>query len=247
MPGIEALTLQLQTGDHHQRSEAALALGRSGDPAAIPPLIAALCSDDDLNVIEDVTWALTRFGTTPIPGLFSAHASADSHGRHNIVHVLGKIGDASAAPILIDSLRESDRRVRVKAVYVLGQIGILDATPALIERLADTDEDVRWTAFETITLPEMRAGPALIDALRSADEVIRENAARALGALGYEAAVTALIAALDDDSFDVRCAILEALAQMSQSSAARAALGGASAHPDAPTRAYASALVKRLG
>lgn len=246
MPDIEALTVQLSGGSHHQRSEAALELGKSGDPAAIPPLIVALCRDHDLNVIEDVTWALTRFNSSPIQNLFDAYVDADSYGRHNIVHALGKIGDPKASHALITSLRDIDKRVRAKAVFVLGQIGIAGAVPALIERLADDDENVRWTAFETLTLPAMNAGPALMDALSRPDEVIRESAARALGALGYEPAVPALLGALDDESFDVRSAALEALAHLPHNPAARAALENAASHPDAPTRAYASALFKRL-
>lgn len=247
MSDIATLIVQLQSGSHHQRSEAALELGQSGDPAAIPPLVVALCRDHDLNVIEDVTWALTRFGPMLIQNLFDAYVDANSYGRHNIVHALGKIGDPKASHALITSLRDIDSRVRAKAVFVLGQIGITEAVPALIERLADADENVRWTTFETLTLPAMNAGPALKDALSSPDELIRESAARALGALGYEPAVPALIAALNDLSLDVRSAALEALAHLPQNPAARAALEGAVSHPDATTRAYASALRKRLG
>lgn len=246
MPDIAALTVQLQSGDHHERSAAALEMGKSGDPNVIPPLVAALCSDHDLNVIEDVTWALTRLQPLPIPSLLDALANADPHGRHNIVHALGKLGDRSAADALIASLRDSAKRVRAKAVFVLGQIGIAEAVPALIERLNDDDDNVRWAAFETLTLPAMNAGPALIEALSHPDEIVREGAARALGALGYELALPSLIAALDDPSFDVRSAALEALAQLAHNPAARAALENAASHPDAPTRAYAAALFKRL-
>ncbi|MBK9125648.1 MAG: HEAT repeat domain-containing protein [Chloroflexi bacterium] len=246
MPDIEALTRQLETGSHHQRSDAALALGRSGDPGVIPALIVALCTDRDLNVIEDVTWALTRFGSMLIQNLFDAYADANSYGRHNIVHALGKIGDPTASHALITSLRDIDKKVRAKAVFVLGQIGIAEAVPALIDRLADDDENVRWTTFETLTLPVMNAGPALTEALNRTEEVIRESAARAVGALRYEAAVPALIATLDDESFEVRSAALEALAHLLHNPDARAALESAGSHPDAPTRAYASALFKRL-
>lgn len=88
---------QLKSTDTNQRSEAVLALGRLADSSAIPALVDVLCHDDALNIREDAVWSLARMGNASVGPLLDALKEANAHARHNIVHALGKIGDARAA------------------------------------------------------------------------------------------------------------------------------------------------------
>ena len=62
------------------RSEAVLRLvpGAFDDAAAITMLVNVLCTDDDLNVVEDATWVLVRHGDAATTALLDVIKHADA-------------------------------------------------------------------------------------------------------------------------------------------------------------------------
>jgi HEAT repeat protein len=147
---ILALIQALQDKEHWRvRYWAAKALGKIGDPAAIPALIEAL---------QDKEWKESKVR------LAAAEALGEIGGHHAIlaliqalqdkehwrvclaaVKALGQIGDPAAIPTLIQALQLQDReywRVRYWAAKALGKIGDPAAIPALIEALQDKEEHV---------------------------------------------------------------------------------------------------------
>jgi hypothetical protein len=130
---------------------------------------------------------------------------------------LGKLGDASAVPALIQALKDSDKDVCRNAAEVLGKIG-KPAVPALIEAVKDSNEGVR--RFAVVALGEIgdaSAIPALIQALKDSKEDVRFYSVTALGKLGDASAVPALIQALKDSDKDVCRNAAEALKSMGDS------------------------------
>lgn len=210
--GVDPRLAQLQSPDAHERSRAALQLqpGTLNDAAAVAALVQVLCRDDDLNVVEDATWALVRFGAAAAAALIDAIAQAEARARHNIVHALGKLGDARAVPALIVTAQDVEPSVRLKSVYALGQIGDAQAIDALVARLADPAEEVRWTAREALHGFGGKSLPRLIDALAAESVHMREFSASLLGELGDERAVEPLIAAAASADWPVRLAVAEA-------------------------------------
>lgn len=97
---IESLLTQLRSHDARDRSAAVLQLapGAFDDAAAITMLLDVLCTDGDLNVVEDATWVLARHGDGALSALLDTITHGDSRARHNVVHALGKIGDRRAVP-----------------------------------------------------------------------------------------------------------------------------------------------------
>jgi HEAT repeat protein len=210
---FDALMAQLQSPDVTQRSQAVLQLqpGTGSDDDAIAALVNILCTDDDLNVVEDATWTLVRYGTAATPVLLNKTTHADARVRHNIVHALGKIADGRAVPALITATQDSEPSVRLKSVYALGQIGDSQAIDALIARLDDPVQNVSWTAREVLQAFGSKALPHLIQALAMDSPQVRELSANLLGDLADERAVDPLIAAIETDDWQVRFAIVEAL------------------------------------
>ena len=87
------------------------ALGKLGDPQAVPPLIKALGDDWD-DVRRAAAEALGRIGAPAVPPLIQALGDSDRDVRAVSAEALGKLGDPRAVPALIQALGDSDRDVR---------------------------------------------------------------------------------------------------------------------------------------
>lgn len=110
-----------------------------------------------------------------------------------------QIVDPAAVPGLKQYLAtDDDNRVRRLLVEVLGQIPGAAATNALVERaVLDGDFDIRKAAIDAIKPPHVElATPEFARALLSNDVATVNRAAYALGKLGDERAIPALIDAL---------------------------------------------------
>ena len=84
----------------------------------------------------------------------------DSYVRAAAARALGEIGDVSAVPALIETLRDDHMGIRSSAAGALGKIGDVCAVPALIKRLKDEMDAVRCHAAhalskigDSVTLP----------------------------------------------------------------------------------------------
>jgi HEAT repeat protein len=241
------LLSRLQSTAVHDRSQAVLQLqpGAHNPVQAIPALVQVLCADPDLNVVEDATWVLARYGTAATPALLQEITHSDAHARHNIVHALGKIADRQAVPALIVATQDGDAAVRLKAVYVLGQIGDPQAIPALITRLDDPVQNVHYTAREVLQHIGSAALPHLIQALGTPSAQVREMAANLLGDLADESAVEPLITALNTSDWQVRFAIVEALGSIGVTSVIPV-LERLLDDPEPPVRAITRTVLKQL-
>jgi HEAT repeat protein len=164
-PAVPALIQALGDSDWDVRRAAAEALGKLGDPQAVPALIGALGEWGDL-------WS--------------------ENVRRAAAEALGKLGDPQAVPALIQALGDSDWDVRRAAAEALAKIGT-PAVPALIQALGDSDWDVRRAAAEALgAIGDPQAIPALIQALGDSGWDVRRAAAEALGAIGDPQAVPPL-------------------------------------------------------
>jgi HEAT repeat protein len=218
---FDTLIAQLQSPDVKQRSHAALQLqpGTNKDAESISALVNVLCSDDDLNVVEDATWVLVKHGAAATMALLNKIQHDNPRARHNIAHALGKIADAQAVPALITATQDTETAVRLKSVYALGQIADVQAIDALIAKLDDSVQDVSWMAREVLLAFGDKALPQLIQALIKGSTQTRELSASLLGEIGDNRAVEPLIAALETDDAQVRLAIVEALGNIGDSRA----------------------------
>jgi HEAT repeat protein len=179
---IPALARALQATNMVLRQNAAVALGRTGLPAAADLLHDPARTDPDTTV--------------------RAHA----------VHALGRIGDSRAGVVLRAALNDSAADVRAVAAEALGKIIDTDAIEPLIQCLSDRDAHVRLSAARALEpFHDPRSVPPLLALLRDPDASVREGAVMTLGELRNAQTLDALIAALDDPEPDVRQAVMVAL------------------------------------
>ncbi|MBC7226945.1 MAG: HEAT repeat domain-containing protein [Thermoflexales bacterium] len=163
------------------RRAAAIALGKIGDPRAVPSLLEAL-QDADEGVRRGAREALVRIGAPAVPGLLQALWDADEWVRREAAWALGRIGDSQAVPGLLEALRGAEWWVRQAAV-ALERIGA-PAVPGLLEALRDADADVRGAVEKVLAKIGAPAVPGLLEALRDADKRVRGAAAEALRRIG---------------------------------------------------------------
>lgn len=211
---IRSTLQQLSDNDNNIRSQAVLELGKIGDPQAVDALIDILCNDSDLNVVEDVTWALGCMKDAATTKLIAAMEGADATVRHRIVHTLGKFGDAAALDVLLQTLNDSDSKIRYKALIALGQIGDERAIQGIINCLGDQQLEVQQCATDVLEQFGEKSILPLIENLEQVDGDGCELMIGTLGEIGDSRAVDALIPYLHDENVEVQIAAATALGQI---------------------------------
>lgn len=190
---IPALVSDLESGDLAARSRAARSLGESGDPRAVPALIAEL----DGPVLGAAAAALEKLAD-PRAVLPLIAVLRDGRGRDAdralVVEALGALGDRRAIGPLTAALEDGEWIVRHRAAPALAGLGW---TPA-----DDRQRSLRAIATgawsEVVALGPAAVGP-LIDQL--AADPNAPGVATALGEIGDRRAVPTLLAALQRTTF----------------------------------------------
>ena len=196
-PAMEALIAALEDEDWHLRGAVAEALGKSGDARAVEPLIVAL-RDKEQYMRWNAAGALDKIGWQP---------GRDEAGAAYWIAKLNweecvRIGAPAVEP-LIAALKEG---VRKNAAEALGELKDARAVEPLVAALNDRVMDVRWAAAGALDKigwqpGKDEAGVAYWIAKQDWEECVRIGAP----------AVEPLVAALEDESTDVRNAAAEAL------------------------------------
>jgi hypothetical protein len=186
-PALPELTMLLDDRDPDVRSAAARALGKLGDPAAVPALLAALEGRRTVPA-GVVTMGLLHIGPTAaaslVDGLDSRYSPA---ARAIAAELLGRLGGFQAADELIGALRaDPDPGVRAAAARALGRMGVPRAVAPLEAALIEEQVPaVRYsTTWALGELGGTRGFAGLGAALRSGDHALARRAADALVACG---------------------------------------------------------------
>ncbi|MBK9386420.1 MAG: HEAT repeat domain-containing protein [Planctomycetes bacterium] len=96
---------------------------------------------------------------------------------------LGKLGDASALPTLVEALGDADVEIARAAALSLGESGAKDAVPALLAFLADDGADLQARGFACISLGKLGT-PEALEALRAQISSRRSRTVPSFAALG---------------------------------------------------------------
>ncbi len=174
------------TAASESRSQAALALGQSGSPAAIAALVSGL-GDFDAQVRESSETGLQSSGPSAVGPLSAALAAGDTAKRAGAAQALGGIGTPAAltalenvfhAPATPDAVREG-------AITGLGRSGSPSVIPTLVQALSDRDGTVSEAAQTGLLTPALAkpAIPVLVAAL-SQPTPAPFNAAETLSRMG---------------------------------------------------------------
>src|SRR6185369_1520214 len=159
---------------------------------------------------DEIIEALVRHGSATADLLISQLQAEDLEVRRSAVVALGRIGDASATPALVNTL--SDKSLTIDAAHALGEIGDPQAVDGLLNLLGDEDSSIRQAAvaaLNSIIPPSM--SQRIIPLLHDLDPNVRESAVKIAGYFGYPEAAGALVELSRDPNERVRCAAIEHL------------------------------------
>ena len=107
----------------------------------------------------------------------------DGYVRWKAAEALGKMGDETTVPVLIEALDDKAAGVREFAAKALGEIGDSQAMEPLIDALEDKSNFVRLEAVKALEgIADERAISPLVKSLK--DSELRQNAANALAEIG---------------------------------------------------------------
>lgn len=245
---IDGLIKALHHRDAETRIHAIEALGKSHDPRAVQPLIAAAGRREtgplEYNWSCAIRDAFGEFGETAAEPAMAVLADPQSSEHAGAALTLGQVGDARAVAPLVVALSDAAADARHNAAAALGELcaadddgaegghGVreavarTDAAEPLIQALGDGDAAVRKEAAVTIgRLRDPRAVEPLVTALGDQDADVRREAAMALGRLGDARAVEPLLATLHDEDCWVRQFAVHALGHLGDERALRPLVG----------------------
>lgn len=156
VPAAAALKPLLADKNPLVRGEAAEAMGRSKDPAALVELSADIKSEDD-----HIRWgAIKGLGSLgdkrAVPVLIPALSHTDRNTRWKAAQALGELKDSRAVDQLISAARgDKDKNVRLAAIEALMSIGGGKALAALDGLSGDPDRQVKaWAAAAAAKLKQ---------------------------------------------------------------------------------------------
>jgi len=200
----DLLTAQLTSEELDIRYAAVIALGRIGDPKAVPALVKTLSRDPELTVVA--AGALAKIGDrqayTALLGLMGHPQTAV---RQAVISALNSLGHPQMPQDMNRLMGDADPRVRESAVKIAGYFGFVECIPALLKRCRDSHEGVRRAVVEHLPyLEEESADGEVISALHNETPKVRVSAAKAMAHLGREIARAPLMAALEDKDQWVR-------------------------------------------
>lgn len=213
------------------RALAAQALGQIADQTLPPPIIpapdATRCIAPLLNLVNnDKAWTVRRKaasalggvgkipGQAVVPALVAHLGDPRPEVRAASAEALGRIGDASTAPAIVNMLMTNRAGAVREIVVALEKIGP-GALPAAIPALSNPETEVREAATEAISvIGTAGAVVPLAGMLKDPQVSIRRTSSDALMSLADARVVTQLVAALADSDWHVYYAARDALAKV---------------------------------
>jgi HEAT repeat protein len=209
-------------------SEALLASGAK----AIPALMKVMASERESDR-QRATKLISRMGAAAVEPLvtFVRDRSRSPESRAVAAEALGIIGDAKAAPSLIELLRDENASVRSRAAEACGRLGE-PAVEALLQAATSSPPEIRASAVDALGLTSSaRAVDRIIEALKDSSAIVRAAAVRALGASQNGRAVEPLMAIVRDESSTLRSQASAALGRLGDVAIAALISALRDAHP----------------
>ena len=205
--GIQNLLDALESPGKENLRSIALVLGWLKSPN-VDRALTRLMGRVDLR--DEIIEALVRHGSATVELLTSQLTAEDLEVRRSAVVALGRIGDPSAAPAVVNTL--NDESLTIDAANALAQMGDPSAVDGLLNLLGNDDASIRQAAVSALNslIPPSMSG-RIIPLLHDPDPNVRESAVKIAGYFGYPEAAKALVELSRDQNERVRCAAIEHL------------------------------------
>ncbi len=231
---VEQLTdVVVESDSPAVRQRAATALAEVNAESDVVDVLATVADEDDDRAVRAAAIdALDRLGDEAIERYLADAVDATTDGaswvrsealaevldepvpelRIAAVTLLGRTGDAAAAPAVVDCLGDEDPRVRARAARACGRLADPRAVEPLLEQIDDEVAAVRREVATALgSIGGDAAASGLAETVEDPESGVRRAAVTALGEVGDPTTVQAVTGALGDDSERVRRAAVYAL------------------------------------
>jgi HEAT repeat protein len=191
----------------------AWALGRMGDPSAVPVLIAR----PEFYFHEFGESPLAMIGAPAVPALLTVAKDKKDPRREKVCSIISSIKDPAAVPALTAALKdqEADSRLKISAFVALAKMGAPGIDTDARALLTDKDEVARLGAlYWMVKYDKASYTPKLREFLHDKSWHIRAVTAQFAGELGVNETVPRLIELLNDTNADVQGNSLRALERL---------------------------------
>jgi HEAT repeat protein len=195
---------QLAAEDLEIRLAAVMALGRIGDPAAVPALTEVLQNEPELAILT--AGALAKIGDLrPFEPLITMLAHPEAAVRQAVISALNSMGHPDMPGRILILLEDPDPKIRESAVKIAGYFSYPQCVERFLDRTRDPEENIRRAAVESLPyLEDDRAFSHLVHALLNDSPKVRAAAAKALSHTEGREALPHLLKALEDEAPWVR-------------------------------------------
>lgn len=193
---LDALPL---SKDEWKQREIIEALGKTHDVRSVPALINLLTTTNKLAAAA--AEALAEIGTPEVyRSLLEVVSQPGNNGRIYAAQALGKNGQNSVVPMLIDALGNSpDEEIRKNCAEALGLTGDPKAVPVLITALKDSNSSVQQEALWALGhIGEAEGAKPMLELLGHKEFSLRFSAAFALAGIQNPIAIDRLKDMLTD-------------------------------------------------
>jgi HEAT repeat protein len=147
--------------------------------------------------------------------LVGAMAGLPADNQILIIQALGRRGDKSAAPALLEAAKRGEKPVRVAAILSATELADASAVPVLVQLLDDPDKEIAATAQESlVALPGKEADAAIMAMFNSANTEKRLAALDMMGLRRMVASTPAVLKATRDSDPKVRQAATRLAGEM---------------------------------
>lgn len=221
VPGLVNL---LADPDRGVRGNAFDALVAMGD-AAVPDLLHALRTVEVRSLREAISKVLVQMRPTRLGEILTLLDYHEPELNYWGSWILGNLG-APAVPLLADRVRSGSERERVMCMRSLAYVADPRTIRLCLESLADEFVSIRRVAIETLGKFRVgEAGPRLREFLEVDEQDLRMAALTALGRIGGEGVVEALVPHLESRRWEVVRVAIEALGELGDTAAGPALKG----------------------
>lgn len=211
----------LEDADPGVRGNAVEALVALGDPA-VPRLIEQLRSVPSRPVREAISKVLVGMRTSRHSEIMELFDAADPDLVHWATWTMGQLGDL-AVPALAERIDSGSERQRYQALKALAYVHHPRTVAICTRLLEDEFPSLRRVAIRTLGAMRIReAAPALLGLLAPGGEDMRIEILEALGRIGGDGALEAILTGLAADRWEVRRTAVVALKDLGDRRAAPA-------------------------
>ena len=180
------------------RREAVRGLVQYGGAEATAALLRTLQVEHrDLGTLNSALEVLSMSRVDVFPALAALMGYSDVDLRIYVTQVIGDMGDARAAPALIQALKDPDANVQYHAIEALGKLRALASVEPLMKMVVSEDFYLAFPAIDALMLMgDSQVAPRLAPLLKN--ELLRAPIAELLGKLGDDEMVFPLGALLTE-------------------------------------------------